>query len=170
MVEENGRKDVCPAGCIEEGGTRQESFPFEEFLPAGKVDDDVTWNHPNELAFQRPQSSWRTTLPGGADTEHGSREVGIAFVGGDGCLGMIIDVAHLGNDAGIRINPHTKKPFVASHSNARAGFAPSTELNRRDDPPLSSGAVDKSTITAGFLRDVLAGGEDVSRLPTWWPT
>ncbi|MFQ9346597.1 MAG: membrane dipeptidase [Coprococcus sp.] len=34
-------------------------------------------------------------------------------------LGMIIDVAHL-NDAGIRdVLKFTKKPFVASHSNAR---------------------------------------------------
>ena len=54
------------------------------------------------------------------DQSNGLTGTGIEFVEEMERLGMIIDVSHL-NDAGIwDVFRHTKKPFVASHSNARA--------------------------------------------------
>ena len=99
------------------------------------------------------------------DTEHGLTEVGIAFVEEMERLGMIIDVAHL-NDAGIRdVFLHTKKPFVASHSNARAVCSHPRNLTDEMIRALSErGGVMGINYYGGFLRDVPAGGEDVSRV------
>ncbi len=54
------------------------------------------------------------------DSSKGLTEKGFFFIQRMEELGMIIDVSHL-SDAGFwDIVQHTKKPFVASHSNARA--------------------------------------------------
>lgn len=54
------------------------------------------------------------------DSSRGLTEKGFFFIQRMEELGMIIDVSHL-SDAGFwDIVQHTKKPFVASHSNARA--------------------------------------------------
>lgn len=80
----------------------------------------LTWNFPNELGYPN-----RTVAEGPdkgcyPDTEHGLTPKGFEFLEEMERLGMIIDISHL-NDAGIwDVFGHTKKPFVASHSNARA--------------------------------------------------
>ena len=80
----------------------------------------LTWNFPNELGYSN-----RTVAEGPGkgcfpDTEHGLTQKGFEFLEEMERLGMIIDISHL-NDAGIwDVFGHTRKPFVASHSNARA--------------------------------------------------
>lgn len=80
-----------------------------------------TWNFPNELAW--PNQVQMTGLHSGTfvpETEKGLTEKGFEFLEEMERLGMIADVAHLG-DKGIQdVIAHAKKPFVASHSNARA--------------------------------------------------
>lgn len=80
-----------------------------------------TWNFPNELAW--PNRVKMNGLHGGVfvpETEKGLTETGFDFLEEMERLGMIADVAHLG-DKGIHdVIAHAKKPFVASHSNARA--------------------------------------------------
>ena len=80
----------------------------------------ITWNFPNELGFPNGKDESVSPARSVPDTEHGLTETGIAFVQEMERIGMIIDISHL-NDAGIRdVFRYTKKPFVASHSNARA--------------------------------------------------
>ena len=86
-----------------------------------------TWNFANELAWPNrfePDvlDPVGLTIPGKfvPDTEHGLTEKGFEFLEEMERLGMILDVSHLG-DKGINdVIEHAKKPFVASHSNARA--------------------------------------------------
>lgn len=107
---------------IEEGAVCQGNLAFlRDFYRLGVRMMTLTWNYPNELAFpnkkERLANGKTRTVP---DTENGLTETGIRFVQEMEHLGMIIDVSHL-NDAGIwDVFRYTKKPFVASHSNARA--------------------------------------------------
>lgn len=50
----------------------------------------------------------------------GLKEAGFAFLEEMERLGMIIDVSHLSDDGFYDVLEHTSRPFVASHSNARA--------------------------------------------------
>ena len=84
----------------------------------------LTWNFPNELGWPNvriPEKASGSipdfTTP---DREHGLTETGFDFLEEMERLGMIVDVSHL-SDAGFWDVARTaKKPFVASHSNARA--------------------------------------------------
>lgn len=67
----------------------------------------LTWNGPNELAS-------------GRDTPNGFTSFGREAVAEMERLGVVVDVSHL-NDRGFEeLLGFAKKPFVASHSNARA--------------------------------------------------
>lgn len=69
----------------------------------------VTWNHENSLGY-----------PNATAPDKGLKPFGFAALTRMNELGIIADVSHL-SDAGFwDIAEHTKKPFVASHSNARA--------------------------------------------------
>ena len=102
---------------LEEGGICQgELSKLHYFYEQGARMMTLTWNFENELAYPNYCTGhvWKP------DTERGLKERGIEFVREMERIGMIIDVSHL-NDAGIRdVFLHTQKPFVASHSNARA--------------------------------------------------
>lgn len=124
-IEENWKAGKMSAMLtIEEGGSCQGNLAFlRDFYRLGVRMMTLTWNYPNELGYPN-----RVILDGPAnmigmirpDEEHGLTETGIAFVKEMERLGMIIDISHL-SDAGIwDVFKHTKKPFVASHSNARA--------------------------------------------------
>lgn len=96
----------------------------------------LTWNYENELGF--PNFDLRKslkhppvtdeiqdpTVPGDSCFEdlsgRGLKERGIFFLEEMERLGMIIDVSHLSDAGFYDVLHHTKKPFVASHSNARS--------------------------------------------------
>ena len=105
---------------LEEGGMCLGNIRFlRDFYRLGARMMTLTWNYPNELAYPNKivmEGPERGCYP---DTEHGLTERGMEFLEEMERLGMIIDISHL-NDAGIwDVFKHTKKPFVASHSNAR---------------------------------------------------
>ena len=81
----------------------------------------LTWNFENELGFPNtPAGDGNHDFPAGADTVHGLKEKGFEFVHEMERLGIIIDVSHL-SDAGFwDVYNSTSRPFIASHSNARA--------------------------------------------------
>ena len=67
----------------------------------------LTWNGENELGS-------------GSQTEHGLSPLGRAVIPEMERCGILVDVSHL-NDAGFRdVLETAQKPFVATHSNARA--------------------------------------------------
>ncbi len=104
---------------IEEGAVCQGSLErLREFYREGVRMMTLTWNYPNDLAWpNRINLQTGETEP---ETEHGLTETGLAFIAEMEHLGMIIDVSHLGDAGFWDIVKHTRKPFVASHSNARS--------------------------------------------------
>jgi membrane dipeptidase len=71
----------------------------------------LTWNYPNEIGFPHKKEEYRTK---------GLTPFGKDVVAEMNRLGMIVDVSHL-SDAGFDdVANLSEKPFVASHSNARA--------------------------------------------------
>ncbi len=106
---------------IEEGGVCQGSLAFlRNFYRLGVRMMTITWNFPNELGYPNSLNLEGSATMGEADLKNGLTKRGVEFVEEMERLGMIIDVSHL-NDAGFwDVVKHTKKPFVASHSNCRA--------------------------------------------------
>ncbi|MCI9148848.1 MAG: membrane dipeptidase [Hungatella sp.] len=121
-IEENwSRGRMSAMLTLEEGGVCQGSLAFlRDFYRMGVRMMTLTWNFPNELGYPSrivAEGPEKGCYP---DTEHGLTERGVEFLEEMEKLGIIIDISHLG-DAGIRdVFSHTTRPFVASHSNARA--------------------------------------------------
>ncbi|MDE7205067.1 MAG: dipeptidase [Lachnospiraceae bacterium] len=120
---------------IEEGGCCKGQIEnLERLYQLGARMMTLTWNYPNELAspnlFIRDTQMGKSAEKGSAikndkgfcifDSSKGLTQKGFSFIERMEELGIIIDVSHL-SDAGFwDIVKNTKKPFVASHSNARA--------------------------------------------------
>ena len=81
----------------------------------------LTWNYENDLAWPNEvPGNAANVYPCAANTTNGLKEKGLEFISEMERLGMLIDVSHL-SDAGFwDVYHHTRKPFIASHSNARA--------------------------------------------------
>ena len=81
----------------------------------------ITWNYENELGYPNDvPGDASSVFPCAANVTKGLKEKGIEFVHEMEQLGILIDVSHL-SDAGFwDVYHNTKKPFIASHSNARA--------------------------------------------------
>ena len=81
----------------------------------------LTWNHENSLAYPNSvPGDVACVFPFKPDMERGLKEKGFLFVEEMERLGMIIDVSHLSDAGFYDVYEHTTRPFVASHSNARA--------------------------------------------------
>lgn len=77
----------------------------------------LTWNFPNEIGYPNFDESRDFFTP---NLEDGLTETGILFVEEMERLSMIVDVSHLSDAGFYDVLKHTKRPFVASHSNARS--------------------------------------------------
>lgn len=107
---------------VEEGGVcKGETRKLRELYRWGVRMLTLTWNFPNELGwpnFAVGQSRWQSRhMP---NTTQGLTERGKEFVAEMEALGMIPDVSHLSDAGFYDVLAVTEKPFVASHSNARA--------------------------------------------------
>lgn len=71
----------------------------------------LTWNYPNELGF--PNYEWTYC-------KQGLTEFGRNVVVEMNRLGMLVDVSHLSDQGVYDVAAIAKRPFIASHSNARA--------------------------------------------------
>ncbi len=121
-IEENRKAGRMSAMLtLEEGGIcRGDLACLRDLYRLGARMMTITWNYPNQLGFPNGKDERVTPARSIPDTINGLTETGIAFLQEMERIGMIIDISHL-NDAGIRdVFRYTKKPFVASHSNARA--------------------------------------------------
>lgn len=168
-IEKNwNRGKMSALLAIEEGGVCQGNLAFlRDFYRLGVRMMTLTWNYRNELAFPNK----KVTLADGtkmvqADTENGLTPTGIQFVEEMERLGMIVDISHL-NDAGIwDVFAHTEKPFVASHSNARALASHPRNLTDQMIRKLSErGGVMGINYYSRFLRDIGPGEPDLGRVP-----
>lgn len=151
---------------IEEGGVCQGNLAFlRDFYRLGVRMMTLTWNHPNELGYPNRFWSENGEAHFEADETNGLTETGIAFVKEMERLGIIIDVSHL-SDAGIEdVFLHTQKPFVASHSNARAVASNPRNLTDEMIKRLSErGGVTGINYCGDFLHDWKKGETSVSRI------
>ena len=81
----------------------------------------LTWNHENELAYPNYvvyNSDGSCTY--NADASKGLKQKGFEFIAEMERLGIVIDVSHLSDAGFYDVASHAKRPFVASHSDARA--------------------------------------------------
>lgn len=110
---------------VEEGAVcKGELTKLEQLYDFGVRMLTLTWNFPNELGYPNLRGE---LLEQGAEVmlhtpqvEQGLTEKGREFVVRMEELGMIPDVSHLSDAGFYDVAAITKKPFVASHSNARA--------------------------------------------------
>ena len=113
----------------------------------------LTWNHENELAYPNTVPvDCAQVYPCGPNTTMGVKEKGFEFLTEMEKLGILVDVSHL-SDAGFwDVYNHTTKPFIASHSNARAK---SSHVRNLTDDMIRAiaerGGVTGINYCAGFL-------------------
>ncbi len=97
---------------IEEGGTLQGRLEnLRNFYRLGVRLLTLTWNYPNEIGYPNIEVQYG---------EQGLTDFGKEVVVQMNQLGMIIDVSHLSDQGFYDVAALSNKPFVASHSNARA--------------------------------------------------
>lgn len=95
---------------IEEGGVCEGNTAYlQEFYNAGVRMMTLTWNYANELG-----------LPNGAFPDGPLTKLGHEFLEQMEEMGMLIDVSHLSDQGFYDVLRRTRKPLLASHSNARA--------------------------------------------------
>ena len=102
---------------VEEGGVcKGEIGKLRELYRRGVRMLTLTWNFPNELGWPNRTRGQSHHVP---NTTQGLTDRGKEFVAEMEALGMIPDVSHLSDAGFYDVLEITKKPFVASHSNAR---------------------------------------------------
>lgn len=167
-IEENWETGKMSAMLtVEEGGVCEGSLAaLRNFYRLGVRMMTLTWNFPNGLGYPN-RVIWEGPEAGmaKADEIHGLTETGITFVKEMERLGMIIDISHL-NDAGIwDVFRYTGKPFVASHSNARALCGHARNLTDEMIRELGNrGGVAGINYCAAFLGNWKNGEPKVSRI------
>lgn len=108
---------------IEDGKSIDSIEKLEHYYEKGIRLIGLTWNFENSIGF-----------PNSKDDEvmnKGLKPFGIEVVERMNELGMIIDVSHLSDGGFYDVAKHSKKPFIASHSNSRK-ISPHTR-NLTDD-------------------------------------
>ena len=91
---------------------------LEEFYSYGARMMTLTWNYDNSLSTANANKTpWKRNYSGNRE---GLTETGIEFVERMEELGMIPDVSHMSDEGIEDMLQVAKKPFVASHSNARS--------------------------------------------------
>ena len=151
---------------LEEGGVCQgETAYLRDFYRLGVRMMTLTWNFPNELAWPNRVVAEGPEKGCWPETEKGLTEKGLEFLEEMERLGMMIDISHLG-DAGIwDVFSHTTKPFVASHSNARALAGHPRNLTDHMIRCLGErGGVAGINYCPDFLRDRKEGETAASRI------
>lgn len=121
----------------------------------------LTWNYKNELGYPNFSEDKDFFTP---NTVNGLTETGIEFVREMERIGMMIDVSHLSDAGFYDVLEHTKRPLVASHSNARA-ICPWVR-NMSDDMIAylaDRGGVIGLNYCADFLRNRLEGSVKAMR-------
>lgn len=95
---------------------------LERYYDAGVRMIALTWNFENGIGYPNftPSKDSNEDILRKTDKEHGLTDFGIEYVRKMEELGMIVDVSHLSDKGFYDVLKYTTKPFVASHSNARA--------------------------------------------------
>ena len=138
---------------IEEGAVIHEDLSYlRNYYRLGVRMVALSWNHINGLTYPNFDMNDDTHGYHTYDDVHGLTDAGKAYIKEMEDLGMIIDVSHMSDKCFYDVLDIVKKPFVASHSNARA-VCPHAR-NMSDDMILKfahRGGVMGLNYAAGFL-------------------
>ncbi|MGL5718634.1 MAG: dipeptidase [Paraclostridium sp.] len=109
-AEENNK--IAALLSIEEGGVLEGKIEnLQKFYDLGVRMMTLTWNHENKIGYPNIKPEFN---------KKGLKPFGIEVVEKMNELGMIVDVSHLSDGGFYDVAKHTKKPFIATHSNARS--------------------------------------------------
>ena len=159
-IEENWKNGrISALLTMEEGGICEGKAEYLRiFYELGVRMFTFTWNFPNELAW--PNRLEQEGAPAAyfvPETEQGLTEKGFEFLEEMERLGMIADVSHLGDKGIFDVIAHARRPFVASHSNARAVCRHSRNLT---DEMIRGIAEKGGVIGINFYPDFLRNQEE----------
>lgn len=134
---------------LEEGGILKGSRELlRTFYEKGVRMITLTWNYPNEIGY--PNGDERGLTPRGRELVEAMEE-----------MGVIVDVSHLSDAGFYEVAELTRKPFVASHSNARSLCASPRNLTDGMIRVLGErGGVAGLNFYPAFLTSVAPGGEN----------
>ena len=106
---------------VEDGGVSM-GLPdiLEEYRKAGVRLMTLTWNHENVLAYPNKVGGHPKNGRNNWPDERGLKQKGFETLEKMEELGIILDVSHLSDGGFFDAARVSKKPFIASHSNARA--------------------------------------------------
>lgn len=80
----------------------------------------ITWNHENSLGYPNYMANDAGITCVDKARSRGLKDRGFEFIAEMERINMIIDVSHLSDNGFWDVYNNTAKPFIASHSNARA--------------------------------------------------
>lgn len=163
-IEKNQKENKLSAMLtLEEGAVVEGDLSrLQEFYDLGVRMITLTWNFENGIGFPNVQWKQDMTFQDSfhIDTENGLTEFGKAYVKEMERLHMIIDVSHLSDAGFYDVLKISKKPFVASHSNARKVC--SVARNMSDDmikQLAKRGGVMGINYAGDFLKESKIGNE-----------
>lgn len=152
---------------VEEGGVACSSLEFLRTLyRLGVRMLTLTWNYPNGIGY--PNTDFSNGNKPDIHTPNikdGLTPFGIEFIKEMEKLGMIIDVSHLSDAGFYDVLKYTKKPFVASHSNARGVTKHIRNLTDDMIQKLAArGGVLGINFSGDFLEDAKPGEQILSKI------
>lgn len=121
-IEKNEKAGLLSALLtIEEGEACEGKIEnIDHFYSRGVRMMNLCWNYNNSLTTPNGIDIQNGTCT--AETVNGLTPLGFEFVEKMESLGIIIDTAHISDKGFYDVLNHAKKPFVDSHTNARAVF------------------------------------------------
>ncbi len=112
IMENDKEGKISAILTIEDGGAlKGELYNLRNFYRLGVRSITLTWNHPNEIGYPNFHEEYR---------DKGLTDFGIEVIHEMNRLGVLIDVSHLSDKGFYDVARESKKPFIASHSNARS--------------------------------------------------
>lgn len=121
----------------------------------------LTWNYENGIGFPNFDMNDDTHGFHCCDNQNGLTDFGIQYVKECEKLGIIIDVSHLSDAGFYDVLKYTTKPFVASHSNARAVCDHARNMT---DDMIRALAKRGGVMGINFASDFLKEGDTMSRV------
>ncbi|WP_270506530.1 dipeptidase [Paraclostridium sordellii] len=123
IIENEKNNKISALLAIEEGAVLEGDInKLIEFYNLGVRMITLTWNHENEIGYPHVRPEFK---------EKGLKSFGLEVVEKMNELGMIVDVSHLSDLGFYDVARISKKPFIATHSNAR--FITNHSRNLTDD-------------------------------------
>ena len=163
--EKNGK--ISALLSLEEGASFQEAGEqLRWFRKRGARIATFTWNYENELGYpNRFFDPWKHRIWSEGENR-GLKEKGIQMLELMEELGVIADVSHLSDGGFWDVVKYAKKPFLATHSNARR-MAPNAARNLTDDmirTLAERGGILGLNYCVSFVRPDWRPGQEGSRL------